>query len=429
MTVRPGVPLPVDLRASFTGAPARVASFDPTIWRVVGDPLRAADSGGPLSGLTVAVKDLFALTGQQIGAGVPAYLRRARVERATAPAATLLLRGGAAVRGIARTDEFAYSLTGDNPHYGAAPNVALPGALPGGSSGGGASAVAAGEAEIALATDTAGSIRVPASYQGLWGLRTTHGAVARKGVLPLAPSFDTVGWLTRDGESLRRVVEWSLGSAEREKQQDELPWRFMVPAAALDDVDPATRLAFTALLRALGPAVRDVGSPRAAQWRAEEVASVFRTIQAAEAWREHGAWVRRHRQALGPTVSERFRWASAVTAEEEAAARARATVLRDDLRRLVRDDVVLLPTVPGPAPARHADERTTEGTRQATLRLTAPASIAGLPSVSVPLLTVPSPLGPAPVGVSLIGRPGSDAALVRLALRLRPLIENGTDTQ
>ena len=180
--------------AHVTGRPKAV---DTTVWRAVGDPLVAPTASGPLDGLTVAVKDLYAVPGQPVGAGNPTYLREAPVETAPAAAVAALLAAGASIRGIARTDEFAYNLTGRNAHHGTPPNSAAPTRLPGGSSSGSASAVGLGTAEIGIGTDTAGSVRVPASYQGLWGLRTTHGTVSRDGLLPLAPSFDTVGWLTR----------------------------------------------------------------------------------------------------------------------------------------------------------------------------------------------------------------------------------------
>ncbi len=236
----------------------RAQALDRSVWRTVGDPLWQGAWEGALAGLTVAVKDLFAIKGYRIGAGNPTFLAEARAETTTAAAVTDLLRGGASLRGIARTDEFAYSIAGDNVHYGTPPNGALPGALPGGSSSGPASAVATGQAEIGLATDTAGSVRVPASYQGLWGLRTTHGLVPRQGLLPLAQSFDTIGWLTRDGDTLQRVVDWCLsydGSESTEnvygESDDDLPWRFVVPAEVLDAVEPETRAAFDALLATL----------------------------------------------------------------------------------------------------------------------------------------------------------------------------------
>lgn len=407
---------------------ARAQALDRSVWRSVGDPLFQGAWEGPLAGLTVAVKDLFAIAGYRIGAGNPTYLDSSRAEKTTAPAVADLLRGGASLRGIARTDEFAYSIAGDNAHYGTPPNGALPGALPGGSSSGPASAVATGQAEIALATDTAGSVRVPASYQGLWGLRTTHGLVPRQGLLPLAQSFDTVGWLTRDGATLRRVADWCLsydGSESTESVYGEsggdLPWRFLVPAEALDAVEPETRAAFERM-------VADAGLPTepVSLGDLDRYLVPFRTVQGAEAWRNNGEWLRAHPGAVGPAVAERFRAAAAITEADEADARARLAPLRRRLEELVQDAVLLLPTVPGPAPLRTNRGERVEAVRQATLRLTTPAAVAGLPALSVPLLTVASQLGPAPVGVCLVARAGTDIALVRQGLALHALV-TGTE--
>lgn len=401
----------------------RAQALDRSVWRSVGDPLFQGAWDGPLEGLTVAVKDLFAIKGYRIGAGNPTYLDSARAETTTAPAVADLLRGGASLRGIARTDEFAYSIAGDNAHYGTPPNAALPGALPGGSSSGPATAVATGQADVGLATDTAGSVRVPASYQGLWGLRTTHGLVPRQGLLPLAQSFDTVGWLTRDGATLQRVADWCLsydGSDSTESVFGEsgadLPWRFVMPAEALDAADAATRAAFEAFVAASALPV-----DTASIGDLDDYLVPFRTVQGAEAWRNNGDWLRAHPGATGPAVAERFRAAAAVTAADETAARAALAPLRARLTDLVTDAVLILPTAPGAAPARTAGGEGIDAVRQATLRLTTPAAVAGLPALSVPLLTVASPLGPAPVGVCLIARAGTDIALVRQGLALHAL--------
>lgn len=412
----------------------RAQAFDRSVWRTVGDPLWQGAWEGPLEGLTVAVKDLFAIKGYRIGAGNPTYLDSARAESTMAPAVTDLLRGGASLRGIARTDEFAYSIAGDNAHYGTPPNGALAGALPGGSSSGPASAVATGQADIALATDTAGSVRVPASYQGLWGLRTSHGLVPRQGLLPLAQSFDTVGWLTRDAGALQRVAEWCLsfdGSDSTESVFGEsgadLPWRFVVPEEVLAAVQPETRAAFDGILGALAEGADAPEIEAVSIGDLDAYYEPFRTVQGAEAWRNNGEWLRAHPGAVGPAVAERFRLASEVTAEQEAQARAALAPLKASLTALVSRAVLLMPTVPGPAPMRTARGERVDAIRQATLRMTTPAAVAGLPAISAPLLTVPSPRGPAPVGVCLVSRAGTDIALVRLATRLAERVAHRTE--
>lgn len=371
-------------------------AFDRSVWRTVGNPLHQGASDGPLRGLRVAVKDVFAVRGYRIGAGNPTWLRDAPREREHAPAVLDLLRGGASVRGVARTDELAYSVAGANPHYGTPANGAVPGALPGGSSSGPATAVATGQADVGLGSDTAGSVRVPASYQGLWGLRTTHGLVPRQGMVPLAPSFDTAGWLTRDGATLEAVAAWCLGD-----DAPPLPSRRAVPVEVLRLVEPATRAAFEAWA---GGAVEEVEVGPLDDWF-----EAFRVVQAAEAWRVHGEWVTAHPGALGAGVRERFAVASEVTAEQEAVARAQVERLALEVRAIVDDAVLVLPTTPGPAPARTASAAELDRVRAATLRMTAPAGIGGLPALSVPALLV----GSAPVGVCLVGPRGSDLSLVR----------------
>ncbi|QHC73854.1 AtzH-like domain-containing protein [Rathayibacter sp. VKM Ac-2805] len=383
------------VRAAQVQAPS--PALDPRVWRAVGVPLVPAAGSGTLDGLDVAVKDLFAIEGQRIGAGVPARLASAPIEAATAPAVAHLLAAGASVRGIAQTDEFAYSIAGRNSGYGTPPNPAVPGAIPGGSSSGPATAVSLGQAAVGLATDTAGSIRVPASYQGLLGLRTTHGAVPVEGLLPLAPSFDTVGWLTRDLGTLRRVAEVCLPSGP--------PVRSLAVAPALlGGVDAAVRAAFRSAVGRMS--ADEVELPPVA-----EMLEAFRLVQAAEAWRSSGSWVAAHPGVLAADVQARFDAASLVDEQTEADARARVAGFREALDRALEGRVLLLPSTSSVAPALDASAEAIDAARTATLGLTCVAGIGGYPALSVPRLSV----GGAPVGLCLVGPRGSDLALLELA--------------
>lgn len=394
------------IAAAHVSAPQR--AIDPSVWRVVGTPLVASSAPGPLAGETVAVKDLFSLAGHAIGGGVPAYLAEASPAERTSSAVEALLDAGADVIGIARTDEFAYSIAGRNPHYGTPPNPAVVGGTPGGSSSGPASAVALGQASIGLGTDTGGSIRVPASYQGLWGLRTTFGAVGVDGVLPLAPSFDTAGWLTRSAPPLRRAATATLDLARQVPVSG-----FVTAPALLQHVEPAVALAFEAFTAGLDTAIVDLGD-------IDELFFTFRTVQSAEAWRTHGAWIQAHPGALGDDIAGRFAFASTVTAEQEATARATHTVLRSRLDAVLGDQVLLLPSASSVALPVTAGAELIERTRQGTLRLTAICGLTGRPGLSVPLLWIEQPgaLTDAPVGVCLVGPRFSDLALIDAGARL-----------
>ena len=397
-----------------------------TIWRVVGTPLVASavtghvekttatgwqfGDGGALGGQTVAVKDLFDVAGFAVGGGVPAFLAEASPATTNAPAVQALLDAGADVAGIARTDEFAYSIAGKNPHYGTPPNGAVVGGIPGGSSSGPASAVALGQASIGLGTDTGGSVRVPASYQGLWGLRTTHGAVPVAGLLPLAPSFDTVGWLTRSVGVLGVAAGVSLTAPALRPLRE----RYAVDPALLAHAQPGVHRAFDRALAGLGDAglLDDVLAVELGD--IDALFETFRTVQAAEAWAVHGDWIRKHPGVLGDDIAARFAWASTITEEAEAEARVALAAARISLEAALDGRILLLPSASSIAPQATADAAAIELTRAGTLRLTCIAGLTGRPGLSVPALTVDG----APVGLCLVGPRHSDLPLIGIGERM-----------
>lgn len=388
--------------------PSTADAIDERVWREIGAPLVAGSPSGALRGQSVAVKDLFAIAGHRVGAGVRAYLAEAAIEPRTAPAVQVLLDAGADVVGIAQTDQFAYSIAGLNPDYGTPPNGAVSGAVPGGSSSGPASAVALGQASIGIGTDTWGSIRVPASYQGLWGLRTTHGAVSVEGVLPLAPRFDTVGWLTRDGETLLAAAQVTL----RDHPSAPLSPRVVADPQCGRGISEAVKDAFhttVAWMRraALADEFSEVALPSL-----DSLFAAFRTAQSAEAWRSDGAWVTAHPGILAPDIAERFAFAAAVSERDERDAVALLADAAAAIDALLADSVMVLPSAASPAPPVGQTDAELDAVRRATLRLTAIAGVTGRPALSVPWMTTPG----GPVGLSIIGPRGSDLALVELAL-------------
>ncbi|WP_157892141.1 MULTISPECIES: amidase family protein [Frankia] len=367
------------------------------VWREHGDPLLAPTGCGPLDGLRVAVKDLFAVGGYRIGAGNPRWLAEAPVEPVDAQAVRALRAAGAAIAGIAQTDELAFSLSGANVHYGTPPNPAAPDRVPGGSTSGPASAVAAGQADVGLGTDTAGSIRVPASVCGLYGLRPTHGTVGAGGVLGLAPSFDAVGWLTADPGLLRAVGNVLLPP----------PAGAPRPAARLFVAGPLPAAAVGTLTDALGADVRTGGVHELGD--IPGLVAAFRVVQAAEAWRLHGAWITAHPRALGADVEERFRFGAGVDAGAERVARRQIAAGRARLLdRLGADTWLVLPAAGGPGHLRGSGARDRDAWRQATLGCTVVASAYGLPSCVLP---TPRTQG-GPVGLALVGPPGADRGLL-----------------
>ncbi|MEV7428207.1 AtzH-like domain-containing protein [Nocardioides sp. NPDC092400] len=388
--------------AAHVAAPA--PALDTRVWRVVGDPLVHGSGSGPLAGESVAVKDLYAIAGHRTGAGNPAWLDAAPTARDHADAVARLLAAGADVRGIARTDELAWSLAGTNAHTGAPPNPRAPYRVPGGSTSGSASAVSLGHATIGLGTDTGGSIRVPAAYQGLFGIRTTTGAVPVDGLVPLAPSYDAVGWLTRTVELLVAVGDVLLPPATGGSGGFAAGDVVVVPGL-VDLASPEV----AAAVRAVVPA--GAGEEH---WPTADLPAwldAFRTVQAWEAWQSHGAWLEGRMHVLGPDVRARFEHARTVTDGQVSAARAVVAEARAAVRSLVGARVLLLPSASSVAPLLGEDM---EPVRAATMQLTCLAALAGLPAVSVPTTTAPG-AGGLPVGACLVAAPGRDRDLLRLA--------------
>jgi amidase len=366
--------------------------------------------GGPLQGLTFVAKDLFDVAAHRTGAGNPTWLAESKPAKRSADAVMRLVEAGATCIGKSHTDEFAYSLEGRNAHYGIPHNTAAPLCAAGGSSSGTAAAVAGGLVPFGLGTDTGGSIRVPSSYCGLVGLRPTHGTVSAAGVLALAPSFDTVGWIAADAVTAQRVGDVLLPA-----DQAPAAARLALVADGEQAVDPAVWSAFTAaaerLAERLGLALERVPLPGAPfdSWL-----TTFRTVQSAEAHDVHGGWIAAHPGALSPECEARFGMGGAVSPTDRRAAEARRAELRSALNHVLTDPptVLLIPSAAGPATPLAATPEELAPVRPATLRLTCVASICGAPALSLPLAEV----GGLPLGVCLIGAPGSDRSLLDLAL-------------
>lgn len=368
----------------------------------------AGTPGGPLAGLAFAAKDLFDVAGFPTGAGNPDWLRTHPVPTRHAAAVAALLAAGAHLKGKTHTDELAFSLNGENAHYGTPRNPRAPGRIPGGSSSGSASAVAGGVVAAALGTDTGGSVRVPASYCGLHGMRPSHGAIPAEGLVPLAPRFDTVGWFARDAATLARVGRVLLPEAAP------------APITRLLRLEDAFALAGEAATAALAPALAALPQMEALALAPEGLGSwfpVFRTLQGRDAWQAQGAWVAATRPRFGPGIAERFAWAAGIAdAEVEAAEAGRARVLARLAEVLAPGTALVLPTAPGIAPRLATPPAELDGFRTRAMTLTCIAGLGGLPQISLPFATLEG----CPLGLSLIGARGADRALLAFAETLTP---------
>jgi amidase len=370
---------------------------------------------GSLSGLTFAVKDIFDVAGHRTGFGHPDWLASHPPAQRTAPVIVRLLAAGARMIGRTHCDELCYSLTGENVHYGMPININAPGRIPGGSSSGSAAAVAGELVDFALGSDCGGSVRIPASYCGIFGLRPTWGRVSLEGVIPFGPSFDVAGWFARDAALLERVGRTLLNDCQEPLQ----PKRLLVARDAFALVEgrviEAVRPQVARLEQLIGRCEEVELSPAGlVDWF-----ETFRTIQAAEIWANVGPWINEVRPKLGPGVKERIAWAATVTPQMLAQANERRAEVRLRMERLLQpEDMLCLPTSPRVAPLRGTAICKIEiEYRHQAMCLLCIAGLAGLPQLSLPM----AQLDGLPLGLSVIGRRGADEMLLGLAAQLSSL--------
>jgi amidase len=376
---------------------------------VPGLSLRIAGApDGPLAGLTFAAKDLFDVAGYPTGGGNPDWARQHPIPTRHAWAVQRLLDAGATLIGKTITDEVSLGILGENPFDGTPLNPKAPDRVPGGSSSGSASAVGQGLCDTALGTDTGGSVRVPASFCGLYGIRPTHGRLDLSGMMPQAPSSDTTGWFARDALTFARVSEVMLG----EPIPTRLPTTLVVAVDTFGFADGETAAALRPMvqkLSALVPEVREdlLAPPGLSVW-----ARAQRTLQPYEAWLTFKDWVDRDNPRMQFSVARGLAYGSTIPESD----RRWAALMRDEARArlawlLPPGTILCLPTTPFPAPRKGLSLEALEPLRARIGCLTGHGGLTGVPQVSLPGATVNG----LPVGLSILAARGGDTTLVAVA--------------
>jgi amidase len=375
-------------------------------------------SQASLAGQRLAVKDVFDVEGLRAGSGNPTWAAQQPLAPSTALAVRTLLEHGAQWVGKTVTDELTYSLAGINVHYGTPSNPANPRRIPGGSSSGSAVAVAAGHADIGLGTDCGGSIRLPASYCGIWGIRPTHGRIAGNGCFTLAHSFDTIGWFARDGALLTDVFNVLARS-----DTQALPERVMLclPDDLVTLLHVRVRAAFATAFDTLSERF-EMSLLTSASLAPETWAQSFRVLQAAEIAQQHGAWAMQHLDSFGADIRARMQAAVTVNhAQVHAAQRVRSDAIRALSRVFDEPDTyIVMPTLPWIAPLIGTSGAEVDEVRVRSQQMLCLAGLAGLPQVNLPWTSFDG----APLGLSVIGTRGDDEGVLAVAQAVHNALAN-----
>lgn len=379
---------------------------------------------GALDGVRVAVKDLFDVAGTVTAAGNPALADGPPADQ-DADAVARIRRAGGVVVAKAATDELAMGMFGVNEHYGTPVNPVTPGRVPGGSSSGSACLVAGHEADLGLGSDTGGSIRVPAAFCGLIGLRPTHGFIDASGLRPMAPVFDTVGLLGRDLDTVARAFgvlsgSEALGAAAGRPARRVRDLLLIVDLLehALEPVADLAAEAAAVLASRCGLGLRTV------RWGdrhpPDRLVRCFWTLMSRSLWQSQAAWVEREHPVLGTGIAERITAGGDLSEEAVTAASSQRRAFRQWAATALADAVVVLPTTWALAPPRESSHADLMAWRDRNLAHTVVAPLLGGPQLALPTDWVDDGAGPAPASWSLLGLPGDDELLFSLAATLHP---------
>ncbi|HIM61508.1 MAG TPA: amidase [Dehalococcoidia bacterium] len=375
------------------------------------DAYLAGKPSGPLSGLTFAAKDIFDVAGHVTGGGNPDWKATHPPAERNAWIVETLVNAGATMVGKTHTDELTRGILGENAHYGTPINTKAPDRVPGGSSSGSASAVAGRLVDFALGSDTGGSVRIPASFCGLYGLRPTHGRIPLEGILMQALSYDTIGWFTRDAVTYAKVA----AAVFQTEIPDFTPSRLVIAQDAFDEADEEVSAVLLPIAEKIGELAGSSTTMRLSPNGLTEWAVQQNVLQSEEAWNSVKDWIDQVNPRFSFWVSERYNLAIGLTDAQLK----EAAVLRETVRARM-DEVfagggfVCLPTAVVPAPLRGLPASAKKDVQGRLSRLTCIAGTTGRPQLSMPLGEVNG----LPVGLSIMGDRGSDEALIGFARKI-----------
>ena len=369
-------------------------------------------ASGPLAGLTFAVKDLIDVAGAPTGGGNPDWPRFHPTPTRHARAVQLLLDAGASVVGKTITDEVSLGILGENAHDGTPLNPAAPDHVPGGSSSGSASAVAAGACDFALGTDTGGSVRVPASFSGLYGIRPTHGRVDFTGVAAQSPSADTCGWFAREATTFAKVGQVLCGAP---LPSGPLPSTLLVAADAFGFADDAVQQALEPMVARfaalLGSRTDVTMAPQGLSvWQQAQ-----RVLQSSESWTTFEPWLDACNPRMAFGVARGLVAGSMLTDAERGQAALMRIEAQARMKRLLPPGTILcLPTTPFAAPRKGLPNRVLNALRDRISCLTSHGGLTGVPQVNLPGAAIDG----LPIGLSIVGGRGADLGLLAVAIRM-----------
>ncbi|WP_252504943.1 amidase [Sporosarcina sp. Marseille-Q4943] len=366
---------------------------------------------GNLEGLVFGVKDVFKILGSTYSNGHPEWLQTNGPDDFTSSIVTKTLSAGADLVGKTICDELCYSISGENWNYGSPINPHDPRRFTGGSSSGTGAATAGGLVDFAYGSDCLGSVRVPASYNGVLGIRPTYGRVANDGEAPYCESMDVLGYVARNSDVFRRVSKEVLGNDSKKVTFN----RLLIADDCFDSINKDVVEALQPAVNHLKQHFEVVENIKVSPNGLEEWTEIFRIIQGYEVWESYGGWVRKYRPNLSSGPKERLEWASTITMSEYKEALNKRQAVIERVKDILPEGTLLcLPTAASVAPLRSSSLEEINATRAQSTKLLCISPLSGTPQVTLPLVKQHE----VPLGISLIGAHDCDLQLAEFAADL-----------
>jgi len=363
---------------------------------------------GELNGLTFAAKDVFKIRGSTYSNGHPDWLRTHEPDDFTSSTIQRLLDQGADMVGKTVCDELCFSISGENWNYGSPFNPHDPRRFTGGSSSGSGAATSGGLVDFALGSDCLGSVRVPASYTGVFGVRPTYNRVPSDGEAEYCPSMDVFGYMASDPDIFKKVSKVMLG-------EDPQPVKFTKLVIAKDCFNAVNPQIYTDLKPAIDHIAANLSSVEEREISPDGLDNwikVFQQVQGYEVWRSYGGWVRKYRPVLSRGPRERLAWASTVTLPEYNAGLAKKLEISKHVRdMLANGEVLVMPTAASVAPMRTAPLEEINATRLQSTYLLCVSPLSGVPQMTLPMVMQDD----LPLGLSLLSGFNTDLALANFS--------------
>lgn len=366
---------------------------------------------GQLKELTFAAKDVFKILGSTYGNGHPKWLETNTPDDFTTSIIMKLLEEGADLVGKTVCDELCFSISGENWNYGSPINPHDPRRYAGGSSSGSGVAVAGGLVDFSLGSDCLGSVRVPASYNGVLGMRPTYERVPNDGEAPYCESMDVLGYMSSDTEVFRKISKVILGEDKNNTRFKKL----LVAKDCFDIVDTGVKEALRPAMEYIGDNIDLIEEIDISPVNISEWVDIFRYIQGYEVWESYGGWIRKYRPRLSRGPKERLEWASSIRLEQYQDALNKRLEIIDRINSVVCEDTLLcMPTVASIAPLRTTSLKEINKIRAQSSALLCISPLTGIPQVTLPMVKQHN----LPLGISLLGAQGRDLSLVNFGTEL-----------